>query len=175
MDFRSAKRWSGIATLLLAMASPLRGGEINTARFGGSGSGIPTAMPSAGACEAQRNARTPTGMPTTSYSERPCFGTGGQLVEIVELSLADGTEEEFTETLGVNERPGHISKALAVSLSDLAAAPLYEKPAETKVPEPATLVLLGVGLIATSGLSRIKRQPKKVSRLAAHLGAALQH
>ncbi len=49
-------------------------------------------------------------------------------------------------------------------VDDQTALPADKTPTGAKVPEPATMVLLGMGMIAMSRVARAKRQPRKQSR-----------
>jgi hypothetical protein len=49
-------------------------------------------------------------------------------------------------------------------MDDAAVMSADEKPPGAKVPEPATMVLLGIGLITMSRVTRTKRQPQEHSR-----------
>lgn len=110
-------------------------------------------------------------MQETSFAVKPCSPSGGVPLETTEFSPAGWTADRFEATLGAPDLAGESNRQLSTEqaasfVAELAAPTPDETPSGAKVPEPATLVLLGVGMIATSGLSRIKRQPKSVLRVA---------
>jgi hypothetical protein len=106
----------------------------------------------------------------------------GSPVRTAELSGAGWTSMRFEGRLDTPEfnddgLVNHVMSAQATpSLADLDALPPDQKPTGTKVPEPATLALLGVGLITASSAARIKRLPKDLFRTAfARFSSAQPH
>jgi hypothetical protein len=59
-------------------------------------------------------------------------------------------------------------------VDDQTTPPANETPAGAKVPEPATMVLLGMGMITMSRVTRSKRQPRKPSRQVPRLVSTYQ-
>jgi hypothetical protein len=170
--------WISVAVLLVSIAAPLQSHEVTVAESGVAGLGVMAEISGNGTCEAEQEPRDRTGLYAVSYVRQTCFADGGVLVG-ADYSSGGWTANRFEESLGNSHfgDPGlrQVSSAQAASIvAELAAGTPNETPAGTKVPEPATLVLVGAGMIATSGLSRIKRQPKVALRVAAaSLGVAL--
>jgi hypothetical protein len=154
---------------------------VNPAGHGVAGMGAMAEMAGYGICRSGPDARVWTGMKATSDAPQTCSANRGVLVDAAEFSSADLAVDQFKEGPGTLE-PGvaslhqFSSEQAALLVAELASVTPGQTPAGTKVPEPSTLVLLGAGMIATSGLSRVKRQPKPKLRVAAtRLGAVLQH
>jgi len=99
------------------------------------------------------------------------------------LSLCEAAVVEFSETPGTawsgdryarnwagwefaaedGQMPAS-SMREALSLDSQPAPPADQTPIGAKVPEPATMILLGAGMITVSRVARTKRQPPTLSR-----------
>jgi len=138
--FRRTYGWMLVAVLVMGMALQLRGLAVN----GGADSNLPA--------QTALEVRVP--------------------VETIESSGAGSMADRFDVSYGAPEFDGSggvvqvSSTPAATFVAEVAALPPDEAPSGTKVPEPATLVLLGMGMIAMARLSRIKGQPKQLLRLA---------
>ena len=172
MDFRRTLAWLSIALLMLWSVAPLHAVEINV-----SGSESMSGSAWDFGCNVPHPNPVPQG---TSESGRPC-SISLPLVETPELAgtewIPDRLEDRFSnrQSSGLNR----ISSApLGSFAADLDAPPPNEKPTGTKVPEPATLALLGAGMITAARVLRIKRQPRDLLRTtvarfsSAHLRSA---
>lgn len=170
-----------IAVLLLSIAAPLRAHEVFVVTDGAASCGALAKTARGETFGAERSSETGTGMRETSYLGRPCAAGNLEMAETAEFSDAGWSADRFEATPDIAEMrgasPTPVSSEQAASYAaELSAAHPEDPPAGTKVPEPATLVLLGTGLIATSSLSRTKRQPKNALGLAvARLGPFPQH
>ena len=101
-------------------------------------------------------------MPTAGFSVAIDRGISSELT--AEELAATG---EFTQAvMGDNRLRTELSEGSAF-LSEVVVAPVDQTPSEGKVPEPATLVLLGSGLIAVASASRRKRPWWKFGRVSA--------
>lgn len=75
----------------------------------------------------------------------------------------------------VDDGQAHASAAQDIPLvDDQTTPPADETPTGAKVPEPATMVLLGMGMITMSRVARAKRQPRKQSRQVPRLISTYQ-
>jgi hypothetical protein len=75
----------------------------------------------------------------------------------------------------VEEGQAYASAAQDIPLvDDQTTPPRDETPTGAKVPEPATMVLLGMGVITMSRVARAKQQPRKQSRQVPRLVSAYQ-
>lgn len=181
MFCRYAHDWISIAVLTICITAPLRGDEVKSAAYEVTGKRAMAEMVWDGMCRPEPDVRVWTGMNAPSDAKQSCSADRDVLIGAAEFCNTDWTADRFeagsdTPELGVASLNQISSEQAASVVVALASVTPEKPPAATKVPEPATLVLLGAGMIATSGLSRIKRQPKRKLRVAAaRLGAVLQH
>jgi hypothetical protein len=174
LDLKRTQSCLSVAVLLVGMAASLRAAEV---RASGSDPGAVSGATWDSRCSAARRGaeyRDAT-LDQTLQSERTCSldsAGRGALVETAELSPVKSSTNRFEESISAQESGGGIlprlSSAQATSfVAEVAAAPPQEAPTGSRVPEPATLALLGVGLITIARASRIKRVPKNLLRMAA--------
>ena len=173
---RYAQHWISIAVLIVCITAPLRGDEVKSAAYRLPGKRAMAEMAWDGMCRSEPDERVWTGMKAPSNARQTCSANPDVLVDSADWTA--GRPEASLDTL----EPGgaslnQISSEQAASVVAALASVTPEKPpAGTKVPEPPTLALLGAGMIATSSLSRVTRQPKcKLRVVATRLGAVLQH
>ena len=179
--FLRTQSWISIAVLLMSVAVPPRAYAVYATRDVAVGPAVLDALARDEVCVAEQDSRSLARMQHTQHPGHPCAGGEGELPEAAEFSEAGWTAERFQASSGVpqfgNASYTQVSSAEAASVvAELATATPDETPTGSKVPEPSTLVLLGAGMIATSSLSRVKRQPKNVLRIVvARLATALPH
>jgi hypothetical protein len=161
MDFRRTLAWLSIAVLMQWSVAPLHGVEINV-----NGSQSMSGIVWNFGCDVPHPNPVPQG---TSDPGRPC-STSLPLVETAELAgtewIPDRLEDRFgNRQSSAGQTLNRISGAPVSSFAaDLDALPPDEKPTGTKIPEPATLALLGAGMITAARVLRIKRKPKDLLR-----------
>ncbi len=99
------------------------------------------------------------------------FPTGNAV--LVEFSKARGTASEsdwFVGSWAGRQFPAEDGQPQVSGVQDIplvddrTGAPADETPPGARVPEPATMVLLGIGMITMSRISRIRHPPQKQSR-----------
>ena len=161
LDYRRTQPWLSIAVLMLCTLAPLLGVEIN----------VHGAQTVSGAvwdfsCDAPQP--NPGPQPAGDPGQ-PC-STSLPLVETAELAGTEWVPVRLEDRFGNRQSSAgqtlkRISGAPVSSFAaDLDALPPDEKPTGTKIPEPATLALLGAGMITAARVLRIKRKPKDLLR-----------
>jgi hypothetical protein len=155
------KSWLSIGLLTFGTIAPLRGLPVNTVGDVSAPGRVQAAMLwEAGSVAGQDDMRDWSGArPNAVPSSQCCAVSNGDLVGSTEFASTGWNVTRFSRRLGVQEsrlntNPAKVgSEKTASFVADLAAPPPDEAPERTKVPEPATLVLLGAGMILTSRAS----------------------
>lgn|GEM_PF-4584400 len=194
MRFTVASGWLSISVLLVGTTAPVWGHAVNA--VGDAGSESLSGMAWDAGCQTSQSETRGGGSAGVSadasgvnaeqsYEGRYCAmaSTGeGVLVEATAWSGAgwiQNPRDAGTGMADIGDGGGlkSVSSAPTTSfVADLSAVAPDEIPTRAKVPEPATLALLGAGLITMARVSRIKRQPRSNLRLnGAGLRSARQY